>query len=186
MRALLLTVPFLSLLVACSAGSIKGDAADDDGDADTDADADTDVGEDTDTGEVEEEEEPEATIEDWEGDWVGTVTLDAFGDDYFEGCEGELELDVDLDGGVDGDGSCEYGWSGADMEFEGEITPEGELTGTLTIDFQVAGETPMDVSGETDGEDALSADFEGTYERSGWGGDGEVYDVTGSIDLERD
>lgn len=185
MRALLLTVPLLSLLVACSAGSIKGDASgDDDDDADSDTDTDGDVGEDT--GDVDEEEEPEATIEDWEGDWVGSITLDPFGDDYFEGCEGELELDVDLDGGVDGDGFCEYGWSGADMEFEGEISAEGVLSGTLIIDFQVAGETPFDVSGGTDGDDALSADFEGTYERSGWGGDGTVYDVTGSFDLDRD
>ncbi len=180
MRALLLTLPVLSLLVACNAGSIKGDTTNDGGESDTDED----TGPAVDTGEVEEEEE--ATIEDWEGDWVGTVTLDPFGDDYFEGCEGELELDVDLDGGVDGDGYCEYGWSGAELEFDGEISAEGELTGTLVVDFRVAGETPFDVTGATDGEDGLSADFEGSYERSGWGSDGEVYDVTGSIDLERD
>lgn len=182
MRATLLSLTILPLLVACSAGTIKGDAADgtDDG---------SDGGEDTaaDTGgeEEEEEEEPEPTIEDWEGDWVGTVTLDPFGDDLFEGCTGALELDVDLDGEVDGDGNCEYGWSDAEINFEGEITPEGELEGTLIIDFRVAGETPFEVRGGAEGDD-LDAEIEGTYEYTGWGSDGSVYDVTGSIELARD
>ena len=179
MRALMLLIP---LLCSCGSGTIKGNI---DNNGDVDDGAGDDSGQ-TEPGDAEPEPEPEPTIEDWEGDWVGIVVIDPFGEDYFEGCTGELELDVDLDGEVDGDGYCEYGWSGAGMEFEGEITAEGDLSGTLIIDFQYAGETYFDLTGGPDGEDTLVADFEGLYEITSWGGDTTTYDAFGYVSVDRD
>ena len=155
------------LLAACSSGQVQlGEAGDD-----------TDV---SDTGDA-----PAPSIEDWEGDWVGQMVLDAFGDDYFEGCEGDIELDVDDDGKVDGDGFCPYGDSGAELEFEGEVTADGELTGTMVIDFVYAGPIEVEVAGAAEDTDAIEADFSGTYLYETWGGDYE-YDMTGTIRVERE
>ncbi|MFT5683786.1 MAG: hypothetical protein ACI8RZ_004718, partial [Myxococcota bacterium] len=66
-----------------------------------------DTGDSGDSGDT--EPEPEPSTEDWEDDWVGTVEINAFGDDFFDGCSGDIELDFDDDGEVEGDGNCDYG-----------------------------------------------------------------------------
>ncbi len=162
----LLSLAFL----ACTPTSI-----DTSGEEDTDLPADDDAGED---------EVDEPSIEDWEGDWVGGFQIDGFGDNWFDGCEGDLELDVDDDGEVDGDGTCDYGGRDYEVDFSGEINAEGELEGTLTIGFAYAGDVDCELTGAAEGED-LEGEFEGLYYYESWGTEYE-YDVTGSIELERD
>jgi hypothetical protein len=157
----------LILLLACTDTSIELEPTDDT--------ADTAL----------EEEEVEPSVEDWEGDWVGSIVLDAFGDGYFDGCEGEIELDFDDDGDVDGDANCDYTERDYELEFEGEVDAEGNLVGTMTIEFIYAPDTEVTVTGAAEDEDHIQAVFEGTYSYSSWGTDYD-YDIGGTINLERD
>ncbi len=146
-------------LFACSPTTLDTTGEDDDTDL---------TAEDTDDGD-------EPSLEDWASD---------FGDDWFYGCEGDLELDIDPDGDGDGDGVCEHRDNELEVAFEGEIDAEGELEGELTVFFAYAGETPCELSAQAEG-DSLEGDFEGTYSYEYWGTEYE-YDFIGTIELERD
>jgi len=176
------------LLTSCNSGvNLDGDYstesdADTDADTDTDTDADTDADTDKDT---DPDTDPEPTIEDWEGDWTGIFTMNDFGDDWFEGCQGEVELEIDDDGEVEGDGECPYGDTTYDLNFEGTITAEGELEGVMMIEFVYAGLTSLTVEGESDGLENINAEFDGIYEYSDWWNE-YAYDISGTIELDRD
>ena len=170
---------FLSILLAgCNSSATSDDLS-------TTDTTPTDTTPEVDTGDTEPEPEPEASTEDWEDDWVGTVVIDAFGDDFFDGCSGDIELDFDDDGEVDGDGNCDYGSTLYDLEFEGEVDADGVLTGVLIIDFSYAPDTEVTVEGAAEDEDNIEAKFEGTYIYESWGTDYE-YDLTGSITVSRE
>lgn len=132
-----------------------------------------------------EEEVVEPALEDWAADWVGALVIGAFGEGYFDGCEGEIELDFDSDGEVDGDANCDYSDRDYELEFEGEVDAEGNLDGTMTIDFIYAPDTEVSVTGAAVDEDHIEAEFEGTYEYSSLGTDYD-YDIDGTITLERE
>jgi hypothetical protein len=156
----------LILFLACTGNTIELETADD-------------------TAAVEEEVVVEPSIEDWEADWVGTIVLDAFGDGYFDGCEGDMDLEFEDDGEVEGDANCDYTDRDYEIEFWGEVDAEGNLEGTMNIAFIYAPETEVTVTGAAVDADNIEAEFEGVYEYSSWGSDAE-YDIGGTITLERD
>ena len=109
----------------------------------------------------------------------------------WDDCEGELELDIDDDGEVDGDGVCvgedSGDWGGTDeydLEFEGEIDADGNLSGVLVIEADNWGDVEMTVEGEGE-EDDLEAEFEGEVTYEYWGSE-YTLSLEGSFELERD
>jgi hypothetical protein len=135
--------------------------------------------------EEEEKEEPKPSKEDWEGDWVGHLRIDPLGEDYWDGCDGELALDLDADGEADGDGWCESSSGTLDVEFVGQFDELGQVEGTLTIGFTYAGDTDVELWAAPNGDDELVGAFEGLYLYESWGSEYK-YDLTGSFELLRD
>ena len=169
-----------------NAGAGDDDIIEDTGADDTDAD---DTGSGDDGGE--DTEEPEPSIEDWEGDWIGLVTIESVGESYgFTNCEGELAIDIDADGEATGDGVCtgdDGGWGGSDsydVEFEGEMNAEGELVGMLYVEAGYWGTVENEVSAAGDG-DVIEGSFDGYVEYDSWGGT-YTLELDGTFELDRD
>ena len=164
MRAFLL-VTFLS---ACNSGGSVGIGGDTDTDADTDTDTDT-----------ERDTEPEPTVEDYVGDWVGPLEM-AFESRFLRDCEGELRLDVDPDGEVEGPGSCNTRGQDLTLWFAGVIQDDGSVEGVLST--QLTGQPAnIDVVGRVEGET-----FVGEYDQVVVVGEGRfAYEVgiSGRFDL---
>jgi len=186
----------LLVLTACAAGSIK---TDDDGDAGsegttgpTNIGSDDDTDTDTDTGEEADTAPPEPSIEDWEGDWVGELTITSVGEEVYgwDDCLGTLEIDVDLDGEADGDGTCsalESDWGDPEeyeVEFEGLMDAEGNLTGTLIVDAGGWGDVSMTVDTLAEPE-ALGGEASGETTYDGWGTE-YTLSLEAAFALERD
>jgi hypothetical protein len=190
-------VPALFAMVACAPGTITVDenpgddtgaantATDDTGSSTADTDdtsaSDTDTDTDTDT----EDTDPKPSLDDWGGSWIGTVILDEFGDDYFDGCEGDITLNFSDEGQVGGIGFCVYGDSGFDLTFAGSFTAKGEVIGRMIVGFTTAGDTPVEVIGGAANIDLIQAGIEGDYEYESWWTD-YSYDITGEMTLSRE
>ena len=190
MRTLIISLTFLA---ACGSGGATlpqqqgGSGEDTGGDGGDDGGDDGGVGED---GGDEGEAEP--TLEDWEGDWVGLVRIwseeDAYG---WDDCEGELKIDVDDDGEVEGRGEClgeeDGGWGDPDtyeLGFLGEMNDEGELEGVISIDAGGWGTVEAEVAAQAD-DDELQGELEGETTIDGWG-ESYTLSLEGELELERD
>lgn len=152
----------------------SGESEGSEGEGDPD-ETDPDPGEDPD-----EPDEPEESP--YAGDWYAWVTVSA----EFEGgwgggggedisCDGEMEVTVDEDGWLSGEGTCSLsGWAEASLWFEGQVDDDGEFEGMVVFASDWIGEAEVEVEGDAYGRDSISADGEGEMTIGGWGGD---YDV---------
>jgi hypothetical protein len=182
---------FALTLSACASGTGKlpGDGDGDGDDSDDGGDDGDDTASDDDT--AVEEEVP--SIEDWGSDWVGSAEIISTGDDNYgwTDCIGTLELDVDPDGEVSGDGVCEGddgGWGGPDsysLDFNGTIDAEGVLTGIMVVDAGSWGDIDLTVGGAAE-DDALQAEFNGEAIYDGWGDNQYILTLAGTFALERE
>ncbi|MCP4805687.1 MAG: hypothetical protein GY913_36070 [Proteobacteria bacterium] len=121
----------------------------------------------------------------WEGVYEGDVGT-WVPEWEWEFCEGDLELVVDEDGLIDGDGTCYYASDWGDYEYdiqvEGEIDEDGELSGTIS--FETWEEVvESDLRGQAD-DDTIEGgwDFEMYF---GGGGGGSEQEVEGWFELDR-
>ena len=187
--------PLMFLLCAACAPAIAveddksglDDGGIDVGDSDTDAETDTDGAPDTGS---EPEPDPEPSTADWAGEWVATIDLLAETDggwsDQDITCVGEMALEFDDDGEVEGVGVCSIGgWAEAELYFKGDVDAEGDLDGVLTFVQDWIGESELDVSGSAADESEIDSDVDGVIVLGGWGGDYEV-PLSGSMFLERE
>ena len=171
---------FVSLLVGCPAapklggdlavddGLVDSDASDADADADTDADADADADSDTDAdsdadsdadadadADADSDADSDADAdpaESWPypGDFEGETVIDA--DDWGEWCFGSMDISVEEDASVSGDGWCLWESGGDEGEilfevYDGSITADGEIEATVFIDTQYWGSIDKPVTG---------------------------------------
>lgn len=191
MHKLALALPSLALLAACGAGTGKVDGGGDSGAADVGGDG-ADGG-DADSGASDGSDGTGTTIEDFVSDWVGSLALRALDDAYgWDDCTGELSLDVDPDGEVDGDARCvaedDGGWGEPDVyeaRFAGTIDDDGLVVGVLTVDAGSWGDVEMAVDAVATA-DGLTGTTAGETTIDGWGDETYTLSLEGELDLTRE
>ena len=127
---------------ACLPGDGPGD--DDDAADDDDAPDDDDAVDDDDAG-----------SSPWQGEHEGEVTMTGEGwDQEIELCDGPVELDVDGEGQLSGDGECQGSWSFLfALEFTGQVEETGLAAGEVT---------------QALAEDEIVVPFSGQWTQDGW------------------
>ncbi|MCP4805733.1 MAG: hypothetical protein GY913_35825 [Proteobacteria bacterium] len=158
----------LLLSLACGTGSVA--LGPDDG---TNGENNSDTGLTEDTGE--EVEEPTGNAA--EGSWDGDIEF-VIPEWDWDLCTGELELDVDEDGVLTGDGDCtkdsDWGEYSYPMEFTGEVDDDGEITGSAEVEIETRDGyeyIEADLSGEVEGDDMI-IELRGELPFGGGGGGG--------------
>jgi len=185
----------LLFLAACASGPVKSDGTDDgsgEGNFEQDTGEVDDTGQDDDTGDTGDTGEPEPSIEDWEGDWLGALAVYSVGDDQYgwDDCEGSLELDFDDDGEVDGDGVCvglESDWGDPEsyeVEFEGAVDAEGVVTGLLVVEAGSWGDVEMQIDTQAT-EDGIEGGGNGEVVWDAWGTE-YTLSLQAEFELERE
>jgi hypothetical protein len=102
-------------------------------------------------------------------------------------CEGGLFVEIDDDGGVWGEGDCDMGWgSSFGLEFDGDVSADGDLGGTLWLVTDWSDPAELTVWGAPGDDDFLGADIEGEMAIGGWGEDEYTIELVGWVDLERE
>lgn len=182
-------------ICACPGGSGQLLVEDDDsvaGDDDSDAGDDDSVGDDDDST---------PGVHPFAGDFLGQMELwvdfswgaaarGQGGDNPF--CDGEVEWSVSDLGLLDGLGTCDQGWGGGPngggdnglpAAFDGEVTTDGEIAGTLVLSDPWTGDQEFELTGTVDSWE-IQLQWVGIYVMNGGPGDGSEFDAEGSASGE--
>ena len=140
-------------------------------------------------GEGEGEGETDPGTEQFAGDWSGSFNLygriDGAPEDMEFGCEAELDAQIDEDGSLTGDGSCELIRDReAAVILSGNIDGTGQVSGLLIIDAGVEF-IEANMGGEASDEDSIDASLDATIVLRGGPAEGETAVLSGELNLGR-
>lgn len=178
----------LTGLTACDDGANPGDT-----DARNLPTRDAAVGDAAVGSEGEGEGEGEGDPARWADSWTGTFELfgsfsgggPGGGGGMEFGCEGSLEVDVDINGTAYGTGDCDFEPFGlVPVELVGDVGPTGDFAGVLLIDARVEMVT-ADASGVATDDNHIDSDLAAVLVLGGGPASGEEVELTGVLNLAR-